>query len=179
LKSSKYDGLTLEQQVHAAACEGDVAQIERLGEEGVDMNELRQPDALHPLDAVAWSMKVEAGEALLRHGSDPARSTKAIVGAAACGTWEFLDLMLQKGGPADQEMSDSTAIRWAAEMNQEECVEVLLKHGAWELEPEQDMVLARLKRKRMARALAAIAALDPDVADECVLPPYWTSCDLL
>jgi len=172
--SSSYEGLTPGQQVHAAACNGDVKHIEKLAAEGVDLNVPRESDGFMALDACAWSGTTEGAEALIRLGADPARTMQAVVGAAAWGNTDLLEAMLRVGGPVDQELSDSTALRWAVEMNQEESAEVLLRHGAWAREPQQAWVLMRLKRKRMARALDAVAKEDPDLAKDCELPPYWS-----
>mmetsp|Transcript_8138 Transcript_8138/g.22502 ORF Transcript_8138/g.22502 Transcript_8138/m.22502 type:complete len:195 (-) Transcript_8138:43-627(-) len=179
MTKNPYEALTPAQQVHAAACNGDVKHIEKLAAEGVDFNTPRQPDNFHALDACAWCEATECGLALLRLGADPCLTMQAVVGAAANGSQELLVALLDAGGPVDQELSDSSALRWAIEMNQEECAEILLKRGAWEKEPEQDWLLARFKRKRMAKALAAVATLDPSLAEDCVMPPYWSGCSML
>jgi len=171
---SKYEGLDPEQQVHAACCEDDVEYLERLATAGVNLDALRKPDNLHALDACAWAGNTDCGQALLRHGASPAKTVQAIVGATAWGSCKFLEAMLKLDGPVDQEMSDSTAAHWAVQMNQEEALEVLLRYGAWEKEPEQDLLLERIKRKRWQKQLNIIAEHDPDVAEDCVLPPYRT-----
>jgi len=178
LVKNPYEGLTPAQQVHAAACSEDVAHIEKLAAEGVDLNEPREMDNFLALDSCAWSGVTGGAHALLRLGADPSLTMQAIVGAAAWGNAELLDALLAAGGPVDQELSDSTALRWAVEMNQEESVEVLVKHGGWRKEPQQDWVLMRLKRKRMEKALTAIAKEDPEIAEDCVLPPYWSGCTI-
>mmetsp|Transcript_11383 Transcript_11383/g.25094 ORF Transcript_11383/g.25094 Transcript_11383/m.25094 type:complete len:196 (-) Transcript_11383:328-915(-) len=180
IKKNPYEGLTLDQQVHAAACNCDTAYIERLGEEGkADLNCRREPDACVALDSVAWCGATDCALALLKYGADPSLTTHAIVGAASTGEPKMLEAMLKAGGPANQEMSDCSALRWAAEANQEECVILLLEHGAWKAEEDQDTVLRKFKRRRMKNALAKLAEMYPILAEDCVCPAWYAQCPLL
>lgn len=176
LKKDKYEGLTPSQKVHAAACDGDVAELERLAAEGVDMNEPRHPDGLMALDACAFSGCMEGAMTLIRLGADPAQTVQAVVGAATWGNPELLEALLEKGGPVDQELSQQTALRWAVEYGNEDCAVILVRRGAWKLEPLQDLVLMRAQSRRMRQLLESIAQADPERAEDCVLQPCWRSC---
>jgi len=175
-----YEGLTPDQMVHAAACSGDIGKLEELAAEGVDLDRPRDIDGYTALDACCWSGGSDGALALLRLGAKPARSIQAMVGAASWGHAELLEAMIKHGGPVNQELSDSTVLRWAVETNQEDSALVLLRHGAWELENQQEWLLRRLKRKGMARALEAVAEADPEWAAECVMPTgLAATCALL
>jgi len=171
--------LTKDQQVHAAACNGDVQMLEELAAEGVDLNKPRDPDGLLPIDACAWSGCTSGVMALLRLGASASKSVQAVAGAAAWGHPELLEALLAAGGPVDQDFSNSTPLRWAVEMSHEDCAEILVRYGAWKAEPEQDAVLGRARRKRLRSLLDAIAQVDPARAPDCVVVPCWKSCEIL
>jgi len=171
--------LTKDQQVHAAAANGDIQMLEELAAAGVDLNKPRDPDGLMPIDACAWSGCTSGVMALLRLGASASKSVQAVAGAAAWGHPELLEALLAAGGPVDQEFSNSTPLRWAVEMSHEECAEILVRYGAWKEEPEQDAVLRRARSKRLRSLLDAIAEADPARASECVVLPCWKSCEVL
>mmetsp|Transcript_70944 Transcript_70944/g.154132 ORF Transcript_70944/g.154132 Transcript_70944/m.154132 type:complete len:206 (+) Transcript_70944:73-690(+) len=174
--SDPYSELSVSQKVHAAACNDDVELIDRLAEQGADFNEPRDQDGLRALDACAWSGSGAGALALLRHGADPKQTVQAIVGAAAWGKPELLKKLLDGGGDMNQEHSNYTALRWAVEMSHEECAVVLMLAGAWKTEPEQDVIVAQARRRRLRTFLAAVAEQDPVRAKDCILPPWW-KCD--
>lgn len=180
-KKDPYDGLSPEQKVHAAACSGDVKTLEQLHAEGVDLNTPRDQDGLAALDSCAWSGNVAGALALLKFGADPSATQQAIVGAAAWGSNELLEALLDAGGPVDQEMGNYTALHWAVEMGIEDCSCTLVKRGAWKLEPQQDLVLLRARRKRYRELLECIAEADPARKEECVAIPWWhcANCEIL
>mmetsp|Transcript_1815 Transcript_1815/g.4035 ORF Transcript_1815/g.4035 Transcript_1815/m.4035 type:complete len:202 (+) Transcript_1815:75-680(+) len=177
--SDPYEGLSPEQMVHAAACNDDVKTLERLAQEGADLNAPREPDGLLALDATSWSGCAAGSFALLRLGADASATQQAVCGAAAWGKAELLEALLDAGGPLDQELSQSTPLRWSVEMGHEDCSLVLQRKGAWKVEPDQEYVLRRAKGKRMAQFLQCVAEEDPKRAAACVLPPYWKTCDIL
>eukprot|EP00931_Biecheleriopsis_adriatica_P011353 TRINITY_DN112442_c0_g1_i1.p1 TRINITY_DN112442_c0_g1~~TRINITY_DN112442_c0_g1_i1.p1 ORF type:complete len:196 (-),score=42.53 TRINITY_DN112442_c0_g1_i1:71-658(-) len=174
-----YADLTPELTVHAAACSDDVKQLEKLAEEGVDLNQPRPQDGYYALDACAWSGAVAGTKALLRLGADPTDTLQAVVGAVTWGHYDVLEALLEAGAPVDQELSGETALRWAIQFGHEDCAVLLVKKGAWKLEPNQEMILRRAKGKRMKTLLESIAQLDPDRAADCVLPPCWRTCNIL
>mmetsp|Transcript_42464 Transcript_42464/g.74442 ORF Transcript_42464/g.74442 Transcript_42464/m.74442 type:complete len:200 (+) Transcript_42464:95-694(+) len=182
-RKRKYAGLEPEEQLMAAACENDVQKMESLAKEGVDLHARRKEDGLFALDQCAWSGNDIGCACLLRLGADPSQSLQAVVGCATWGHTEILEAMLEGGAQVDQEFGNFTALQWACEMPHEECAKILIKYGAWKLEPNQATVLRRLKGLRSEGAkecLAAIAAADPERAKDCVMPPWWAcQCQVL
>mmetsp|Transcript_78176 Transcript_78176/g.205176 ORF Transcript_78176/g.205176 Transcript_78176/m.205176 type:complete len:200 (-) Transcript_78176:22-621(-) len=173
LSGQRYEGLSDEQKVHAAACNNDIRMLELLVEEGVSLDAPREQDGLSALDACAWSGATQGTLALLRLGADPRQTVQAVCGAAAWGNAEILEAMLDAGGPADQEHSQSSALRWSIEMGNEDCAEILVRKGAWKEEPEKDFLLRRAKKRRWKLLLDRIAEVDPSRKEECVLPPTF------
>eukprot|EP00439_Symbiodinium_sp_Y106_P085734 s558_g29.t1 len=114
-----YANLEPELKVHAAACNNDVKMLEKLGEERLRKSLFHRPylactqDGYYALDACAWSGNEDAIKMLLRHGADPAITLQAVVGAASWGDPDLLKVLLDAGGPVDQELSNETALRWA------------------------------------------------------------------
>ncbi|CAE7616772.1 ASB3 [Symbiodinium natans] len=175
-----YANLEPELKVHAAACNNDVKMLEKLGEEGIDFNQPRPQDGYYALDSCAWSGNEDAIKMLLRHGADPSITLQAVVGAASWGDPDLLKVLLDAGGPVDQELSNETALRWAVQYGHEDCAVLLVKKGAWQLETNQEIVLIRAKGRRMRKLLESIAQADPDRAADCVVPPCCPpSCSLL
>ncbi|CAE7560314.1 unnamed protein product [Symbiodinium pilosum] len=142
--------------------------LEKLGEEGVDFNTPRPQDGYYALDACAWSGNEDAIKMLLRHGADPSITLQAVVGAASWGDPDLLKVLLDAGGPVDQELSNETALRWAVQYGHEDCAILLVQKGGWRLETNQELVLRRAKGRKMRKLLGSIAQVDPDRAADCV-----------
>ncbi|CAE7940454.1 Protein YIPF1 [Symbiodinium microadriaticum] len=90
-----YADLEPELKVHAAACNNDVKMLEKLGEESLLQQEGVDFNQPRP---------------------------QAIVGAASWGDPDLLKVLLDAGGPVDQELSNETALRWAVQYGHEELV---------------------------------------------------------
>ena len=178
-KKDPYAELTDEMKVHAAACNNDVKMLEKLAKDGIDFNVPRPQDGYYALDSCAWSGNVDAIKVLLAHGADPSITLQAVVGAASWGDPEMLEALIDAGGQLDQELSSETPLRWAVQFGHEDCALVLVKKGAWKLEPNQEILLRRAKSRRMRQLLESIAQIDPDRAADCVVPPCWKSCEIL
>lgn len=140
---------------------------------GVPWLSFAPQDGYYALDSCAWSGNVEAIKVLLEHGADPSLTAQAVVGAASWGDPEMLEALIDAGGPVDQELTNETALRWAVQFGHEDCGLLLVRKGAWQLEPNQELLLMRAKSRRMRKLLAAIAQLEPDRAADCVVPPCW------
>jgi len=177
IKKDPYANLSPDQKVHAAACNGDIVELERLAAEGVSLTEPREGDGNYPLDSCAWLGHQDAAMALLRLGADPVMNVQAVVGAATWGHAELLEVLLDGGARLDQDLSNETALRWAVQMNNEECAEVLVKKGAWKLETNKDILISRAKGKGMRKLLECIVQVDPDRAADCVINPC--SCNIM
>ncbi|CAJ1389481.1 unnamed protein product, partial [Effrenium voratum] len=154
-------------KVHAAACNNDIKMLEKLAEAGVDFNTPRPQDGYYALDACAWSGNFDSINMLIRHGADASITLQAVVGAASWGSPEMLEALISAGGPINQELCSESALRWAVQFGHEDCAILLVKKGAWKLEPNQEILLLRAKGKRMRQLLECIAQLDPDRAADC------------
>lgn len=163
---SRYADLSPVEKLHAAACDDNCELIQDLAKQGVDLNAARQ-DGQTALDACAWSGSVAGAETLLDHGADPAATLQALAGAASWGHVELLEKLLAKGGKVNQEHGNYTALRWAIEMNHQDCAVALQKYDAIALEEKQAGILKRARQQGMREFLKAVAEAHPDLAQDC------------
>jgi len=176
---SKYDGLSPEEKLHAAACDDNVELLEEIAAEGeVDLDCPRDGDALTALDSCAWSGCRMSSRALLRLGADPAKTVQAVCGLATWGHAELLEVMLEKGGNPGQEYSNYSALRWTLEYGHEDCAMVLLKHGALDVEEDRTSVLRCARQAKMKTFLQKVIETKPELADECRIT-CLDRCELL
>jgi len=165
---SRYENLSPEEKLHAAACDDNVDLLEELAKEGVDLNAPRQ-DGGTALDACAWSGSVLGAETLLKLGADPAATVQALAGAASWGHARLLEMLLAKGGKVNQEHGNFTALRWAIEMNHEDCAVALQRYDAIALELKQVGMLKRARQSGMRQFLEAVTEAHPELAQDCVI----------
>jgi ankyrin repeat protein len=165
---SRYENLSPQEKLHAAACDDNADLIEQLAKKGVDLNAPRQ-DGQTALDACAWSGSTVSAEALLDVGADPAVTVQALCGAASWGHAELLEAMLAKGGKVNQEHGNYTSLQWAINQGHEDCAVVLQKHDAIALEDNQAAVIKKARRGGMSEFLQMVAQAHPDLAQDCVI----------
>jgi ankyrin repeat protein len=165
---SRYENLSQEEKLHAAACDDNAELIEQLAAQGVDLNAPRQ-DGQTALDACTWSGSTLGAETLLDCGADPASTLQAIAGCASWGHAGLLETMLAKGGKVNQEHGNYTSLRWAIEMGHEDCAVVLQKYDAIAFEEKQTQLLKRARQGVMREFLQMVADAHPDLAQDCVI----------
>lgn len=121
--------------LHAAAANGDAAEIGRLIAAGAD-REARDRNGRTPLHVAAFRRQYDAARALMLRGADPnaldAQRYDIITIAAVADDLLMLQIALEGGASARNMTSpyDGTALIAAAHLGHEEVVKMLIKAGA-------------------------------------------------
>jgi cytochrome c len=174
--------------LHDAAKAGDVAQIQLLLDQGVDINE--SSGTAPPLYFAINTEHVEAAELLIERGADVnARSTwgMPLHTAATRGMASIATLLLEHGADPNAAWNTLTPLHMAAKYGRADVARILLDHGA-DLnaltsldEPPLHLAIiykhadvADLLRERWTPAPAAeaidLASADPEHGFEVALP---------
>lgn len=119
-----------------AAWDGNIALMKVLLAAGADVNEpaCKYERCLVPIVAAAWTGQNDAIQLLLDRGANVNASMKrgqtALMIASYHGHLETVRLLLSEGADVNASFDGITALKWAAENNHTEIVELLRQTGA-------------------------------------------------
>lgn len=122
--------------LHAAAAKGDIAAIVRITDTDLKALEARDGNGRTPLHVATFLKQRKAIVALIKAGAKTAaldnQKYDAVTIAAVADDAETLRVLLENGASAKLTTSiyDGTALIAAAHLGHEECVRLLIKHGA-------------------------------------------------
>ncbi len=132
----------LNKQLLQACKNGSISEIERLIEEGADVNKAKNDD-WNPILIASFNGKVEAIQVLIRLGADVNKSNNsgatALHIAAQNGHIEAIETLIKKGAKVDLASNDgSTPLCIAAYEGHGEAIKALIESGATVDSPNKD-----------------------------------------